>query len=122
MNERQGKDKGGEPAGRVSRRGVLKAGIAAAALTDYPPAGTIFDQFDAHGITWKAYTASLDASRARAHARPRTAAAAMVSRNLRDSSRGNAARGGRRCWSGRGSEYDPSGFNLAAASAAVAGI
>jgi phospholipase C len=31
----------------------------APAPTDYPAAGTIFDQFDAHGITWKDYTASL---------------------------------------------------------------
>jgi len=30
MDERQGKD--GEPAGRISRRGVLKTGIAAGAL------------------------------------------------------------------------------------------
>ncbi len=34
----------------------------APALTDYPAAGTIFDQFDAHGITWKDYTASLVAT------------------------------------------------------------
>ena len=27
----------------------------APAPTDYPAAGTIFDQFDAHGITWKDY-------------------------------------------------------------------
>ena len=32
MDERQGKDKGGESARRVSRRGVLKTGIAAGAL------------------------------------------------------------------------------------------
>ena len=32
MDDRQGKDKGAEPAGRVSRRGVLKTGIAAGAL------------------------------------------------------------------------------------------
>jgi phospholipase C len=31
----------------------------APANTDYPANGTIFDQFDAHGITWKDYTASL---------------------------------------------------------------
>jgi phospholipase C len=31
----------------------------APALTDYPAAGTIFDQFDAHGISWKDYTAAL---------------------------------------------------------------
>jgi phospholipase C len=30
----------------------------APALTDYPANGTIFDQFDAHGITWKDYIAS----------------------------------------------------------------
>lgn len=29
------------------------------ALTDYPAGGTIFDQLDAHGITWKDYTSSL---------------------------------------------------------------
>jgi phospholipase C len=28
------------------------------ALTDYPANGTIFDQFDAHGITWKDYVAN----------------------------------------------------------------
>jgi phospholipase C len=32
MDEGQGKDKSGESAGRVSRRGVLKAGIAAGTL------------------------------------------------------------------------------------------
>jgi len=31
----------------------------APALTDYPANGTIFDQFDAHGITWMDYTATL---------------------------------------------------------------
>ncbi len=30
----------------------------APATTDYPANGTIFDQFDAHGITWKDYIAS----------------------------------------------------------------
>jgi phospholipase C len=30
----------------------------APALTDYPANGTIFDQFDAHGITWMDYTAT----------------------------------------------------------------
>jgi phospholipase C len=34
----------------------------APADTDYPANGTIFDQFDAHGITWKDYTASLVAT------------------------------------------------------------
>jgi phospholipase C len=28
-------------------------------LTDYPPNGTIFDQLDAHGITWKDYYTDL---------------------------------------------------------------